>query len=111
MIATSGNLQAEIEIIVAGRVLLNPATRNEALALARWMAKETQQEPGCISYHFSLSLDNDCEVLIFEAWASAAALAAHFQTETMRQFNQQLPQYLASRPIITRYQVSNASSL
>jgi quinol monooxygenase YgiN len=96
-------------VIISGHVQIRRESRNEAIALARWMASETTAEPGCLSYRFSVSLEDDCQILIFEAWASDEALKAHFKTPHMQVFNSKLPNFLASKPEIYRYQVSSTA--
>jgi quinol monooxygenase YgiN len=48
---------------------------------------------------------------LFEEWESDAALAAHFQTEHMARFQQQVPALLAAPPTIKRYVVESAAAM
>ena len=93
-------------IVVAGSVRIRPETRQEAIQLAVWMARETQTEPGCITYRFSSDLEHPDTIHIFEEWTDQAALEAHFRTPHMAQFNAKLGAFLAERPTVTRYAVS-----
>jgi len=93
-------------LIVAGRVPVKPERRAQALAAAVKMARATQAEAGCRSYAFSSDLEDPNLFLVFEEWESEAALAAHFQTPHMAEFNAVIPQLVAGPPSINRYEVA-----
>ncbi len=93
-------------IIVAGDVLVRADKREEALALAGWFAEQSELEGGCISYRFYTSIADPNVFHIFEEWETAVALATHFQTPHMAEFNAQLPNYLAGEPDVKEYEVS-----
>jgi quinol monooxygenase YgiN len=93
-------------VIVAGRVPVRAERRAEAVAAAVKMARATQAESGCRSYTFSSDLEDPNLILIFEEWESEAALAAHFQTPHMAEFNAVIPQFVAGPPAINRYEVA-----
>ncbi|MGL4608743.1 MAG: putative quinol monooxygenase [Trueperaceae bacterium] len=96
-------------IIIAGTVFVQEANMEQAKALALTMANATHAEAGCIEYRFYNDLENPSKFFIFERWETQEALTKHFQTEHMCTFNEQLPQVLASKPEIYRYEVSNSS--
>jgi quinol monooxygenase YgiN len=93
-------------LIVAGRVPVKAERRAEAVAAAVKMAKATQSEAGCRSYAFYSDLEDPNLFLIYEEWESDAALAAHFQTPHMAEFNAVIPSLVAGPPSINRYEVS-----
>lgn len=98
-------------IVVAGTVPIQADKRNEAAAAMLEMAAKTQKEPGCISYRFFFSIENPNEVLVFEEWETAEALAAHFQTDHMAAFNKKLPSLAAGPGDIKRYVVDSVTPL
>ena len=50
------------------------------------MEKASRDEEGCDDYTFSIELNNPNMVRITERWQSMEALAAHFQTSHMAEF-------------------------
>lgn len=98
-------------IIVAGTVFVRADKLAEAKQLALTMAKATKAEAGCLDYTFYNDLENPSKFFIFETWETQEALTQHFQTEHMHVFNESLPNVLASKPYITRYEVSSAAPL
>jgi quinol monooxygenase YgiN len=98
-------------IVIAGKVLVRPERREEAVRAALAMAEATRKEPGCITYQFSADLADPNTIRIFEEWESEEALSHHFQTEHMRVFRAQLPDLLAGPPTIRRYAVTSVSAM
>lgn len=98
-------------IVIAGTVQVRPEKREAAVAAAVRMAVATRQETGCISYGFYADLANPNTILVFETWENEAALAAHFQTPHMAEFNQITPQVVAAAPQIKRYDVASVKDL
>ncbi len=98
-------------IIVAGSVRIRPDTQPQALNLAKWMQQQTQTETGCLEYHFAQDLEQDNLIHVFERWTDLGALQAHFQTEHMAQFNQQLEALLLAPPRVLRYTVQDETEL
>lgn len=98
-------------LVVAGRVPVRADRRADAVAAALKMAAATQAEPGCRSYRFYCDLADPNTFFIFEEWEDEAALAAHFQTPHMAEFNAAIPTMVAGPPSIDRYEVSGVSKL
>jgi quinol monooxygenase YgiN len=98
-------------IVIAGKIAVRPEGREDARRAALAMAEATRRESGCISYAFYADLADPGAFFLFEEWESDAALAAHFQTEHMARFQQQVPALLAGPPTITRYVVESATAM
>ena len=98
-------------IVIAGKILVKPERRDEAQRAALAMAEATRREAGCISYAFYADLVEPGTFFIFEEWESDAALAAHFQSEHMVRFQQQVPPLVAGPPSIKRYVVETATAM
>ena len=73
-------------IIIAGTMQFHPDDRGPMLeAFGPIQATTRAEEPGCLAYSFSPDpLSND-GVIIYEQWADAAALAAHFAHPNFKQ--------------------------
>jgi quinol monooxygenase YgiN len=98
-------------IVIAGTIPIKPEHREEAKRLAQWMAEATHKEAGCLTYQFYADLADPNTFFIFEEWESDEALARHFQTEHMKQFQQQAPTFLAGPVKAKKYTIESASSL
>lgn len=93
-------------IIVHGMIPVKPERRDLALELARRMGVATRQEPGCISYDFYVGLSDPNTLLLFQEWRDMESLSAHFQTEHMDEFMQQLPDCLNGQITTRRFAVA-----
>jgi quinol monooxygenase YgiN len=93
-------------IVIAGHVSLDPAQRENAVAAAREMMRETRQERGCISYTFSADLEQPGRFLIFEEWESDDALRAHFAAPHMARFQKAVGGLGVREMKVQRYEVS-----
>ena len=82
-------------IVIAGTVRIRPEAREDAIRAAATMAQATRREPGCNRYHFAFDVEDPNLVHIIEEWASAEALAAHFQSAHMAAFQQAMPGVVA----------------
>ena len=98
-------------IVIAGRVVIEPAKREEAVQAALEMMRETAREPGCISYTFSADLSDPGTFRIFEEWESQQALDAHFTTPHMARFGAAIGQLGVKEMNVQRYEVSSVGPL
>jgi quinol monooxygenase YgiN len=98
-------------IVVAGRIRVKPESRDEAARTAARMAEATRREAGCVSYRFYADLDDPDVFFIFEEWENEAALAQHFQTPHMAEFQTHVPRFVAGPPEIKRYVVASAQGM
>ena len=98
-------------IVIAGRVVIDPAKREEAVRAALEMMEETAKEPGCISYTFSADLADAGTFRLFEEWESAQALDAHFATPHMARFGAAIGQLGVREMKVQRYEVASVGPL
>ncbi|MBI3303136.1 MAG: antibiotic biosynthesis monooxygenase [Deltaproteobacteria bacterium] len=98
-------------IVIAGTIPIKPEHREEAKQLVLQMAAATCAEAGCLTYHFYTDLADPNTFFIFEEWESEDALARHFQTDHMKQFQQQAPKLLAGKVNAKKYTIESASPL
>jgi quinol monooxygenase YgiN len=73
-------------LIVAGEVVVEPGAIDGVRDALQTMEDETRKEPGCVTYAFSLDVNDPNMVRIFERWESLEALAAHFKAPHMAAF-------------------------
>ncbi len=86
-------------IVIAGTMSIDPADRASMLeAMGPRVASTCADEPGCLAYAFSADPLDDSKVLIFERWADAAALEAHFVH----------PNFAAARKVIGGFRVTGS---
>ena len=74
-------------ILISGTVRLNPERRGDAIKAALAMAAASRVEAGCHAYEFSITLEDENVVRLFEVWESREALDAHFKMPHMGAFN------------------------
>jgi len=98
-------------IVIAGRIVLDPANQEKAAAAAREIMVETAKEPGCISYTFSADLSDAGTFRIFEEWETQDALDAHFKTLHMAKFQSVVPTLGIVEMKVKRYEVSKVGPL
>lgn len=73
-------------LIIEGWLSFESGEVERLAEAARTMVAETHKEEGCIEYAFSQDLSDPCKIRIIERWVDDAALAAHFQTPHMADF-------------------------
>ncbi len=94
-------------LVVAGKISIDPANREAAIAVAVDMMKETHKEEGCISYTFSSDLSDPGGFRIFEEWKDQASLDAHFVAPHMAAFQAKLGGLGVKGMEVQKYQVSS----
>jgi len=98
-------------LVVAGRIVVKPERRADAVRLALEVAAATRGEAGCLSYRFFSDLDDPNRFFVFEEWRDAAALELHFTTPHMATFLEQVPGLIAAPPEITRYEIAASAPM
>jgi len=98
-------------IVIAGRMSIDPAKRDEAAAAARTVGAATKAEAGCEAYEFSFDIDDPATIHIFERWASQEALDQHFQTPHLAAFGQALGSLGVHATDVRQYQIDSWKSL
>jgi quinol monooxygenase YgiN len=98
-------------VVIAGRIPVKPERREDAVRLARDVARETVKEPGCTSYRFWADLEDPGLFFVFEEWESTDALNHHFTTPHMQVFMTKIPDLVAGAPEIKRYEVASVAPL
>lgn len=94
-------------LIVAGDVEIDPAQREAAMDAARTVMAATRTEPGCLEYTIAADVDDAGRFVILEKWASAEALAAHFETPHMAAFQTAMAGLGVRRMDVARYEIAS----
>ena len=75
------------------------------------MEQETRKEPGCLTYAFSVDVNDPSMVRIFERWESMDALKAHFGAPHMAAFGQAIVKITPKSSAVTAWDVAGEVAL
>ena len=64
-------------VIIAGKVTVDPAKRDETLASGAQLMRDTRTQKGCLDYVWSADPTDPAVIYVFERWESIPDLAAH----------------------------------
>lgn len=98
-------------IVIAGFFQIDPASRAAAAGAAVAMMQATAKEEGCVTYRFAADLEDPNRFLLFEEWASDAALQAHFKAPHMAVFRAAMGELKIVSRQIKRYEVASAAPM
>lgn len=98
-------------LVIAGRIELDPARRDDAIRAALEMMEATRREAGCVSYSFSADLADPGAFLVFEEWESPEALAAHFRAPHMAKFQAAVGRLGVRSMKVQRYEIASVGPL
>lgn len=97
-------------VIVSGVFEVEPSEREEFLAGRVDAMKRSRAEDGCLEYVFAPDPVDSGRVVLYERWASQAALEAHLAG--MREWPRpEGPQVRPKSAAINRYDASNETKL
>lgn len=74
-------------LIVTGIAEVGADSVEKVMTEAAKMAKASRAEAGCHAYAFFQDIENPLRFRIYEEWEDSDALAAHFKTPHMAEFN------------------------
>ncbi len=98
-------------IVVAGSVPIKPDQLDALREAADVVCRATRGEKGCLSYDFSLDLENPTLMRIFEQWETRGDLDAHLAQPHTQRFLEQLGAMAAGAPDVKRYVVERVEAL
>lgn len=87
-------------IFITAKFRVRPEYADQWPDIASSFTQATRNEPGCLWYDWSRSVDDPNEYVLVEAFRDDAAGAAHVNSEHFRAAQQSLPPYLAETPRI-----------
>lgn len=87
-------------IFITAKFRVRPEDADRWPEIAGAFTRATRDEPGCLWFDWSRSLDDPAEYVLVEAFRDDDAAAAHVGSEHFRAAQQELPQHLAQTPRI-----------
>lgn len=98
-------------LIIAGTITIDPDQRDEALAFADHVMRETRKEVGCHEYVFSADPVDPSKIKLFELWDGEDELAAHFETEHLKAFQAGMGAFAITGRDLIKYQIASSGPL
>ena len=92
-------------IFIAAKFRIKPEHAEDWPRISADFTEATRNEPGCLWFDWSRSLDDPYEYVLVEAFRDDAAGAAHVQSEHFRTAQQTLPPHLAETPRIVNFSI------
>lgn len=77
-------------IIALGDVYAQIPRREQVRELMRATQARMRDQPGCISYTFTVSLDDPEHFVIIEQWRDQAALEEHYRSRAFAEYQEQI---------------------
>jgi len=84
-------------IIIAGTITIPADKRAGCIAAIAPFQKATRTQPGCLAYVFSADPVRDDVISVYEQWADAPSLEAHFRVH---------PNYTAMRELFAQHGIT-----
>jgi len=97
---STGRLTIRRVIFITAKFLVDPQHADSWPHLTRAFTTATRNEPGCLWFDWSRSLDDPSEYVLVEAFRDADAGAAHVHSEHFATATSTLPHYLVETPRI-----------
>ena len=92
-------------IFITAKFRVRPEDADAWPELTRGFTEATRDEPGCLWFDWSRSLDDANEYVLVEAFRDGDAGAAHVQSDHFRAAQNALPQHLQETPRIVSIEV------
>eukprot|EP01012_Entosiphon_sulcatum_P010758 TRINITY_DN1637_c0_g1_i1.p1 TRINITY_DN1637_c0_g1~~TRINITY_DN1637_c0_g1_i1.p1 ORF type:complete len:197 (-),score=40.28 TRINITY_DN1637_c0_g1_i1:43-633(-) len=90
------------KIVLAGSAKAYPEARDKAVERVSKLQEESRKEPGCIAYHWTQSLDDPDEFIIYEHWESEELLVKHLESEQVKEFKEVVPDLFIEDPKVQK---------
>jgi quinol monooxygenase YgiN len=87
-------------IFICVKFPVRPEHADQWPSIVADFTQATRNEPGCLWFDWSRSLDDRCEYVLVEAFRDGDAGAAHVGSDHFKQAQRTLPPYLAAIPKI-----------
>ena len=92
-------------IFITAKFQIKPEYADEWPKIADEFTQATRNEPGCLWYDWSRSVEDPNEYVLVEAFRDDAAGGAHVQTAHFAAATEELPAYLSATPRIVNYKI------
>ena len=96
-------LQESPVIFITAKFRVRPEHADRWPEITREFTQATRDEPGCLWFDWSRSLDDPTEYVLVEAFADDEAGAAHVQSDHFATAPKTLPPHLAQTPQIVNF--------
>jgi len=93
-------------VIVTAQIQARLDTVDELRRLSLEHVARSRAEPGCLEHGVGIDANDGLRLLYFERWANRAALVAHLEQPTTRDFVAQARRLAAHPPEIAVYEAS-----
>jgi quinol monooxygenase YgiN len=92
-------------IFITAKFQVRPEDADRWPQIAAEFTEATRNEPGCLWFDWSRSLDNPDEYVLVEAFRDGDAGAAHVSSDHFKKAQQTLPPYLLRTPKIVNFTI------
>ena len=92
-------------IFITAKFKIRPEDADKWPQIAAEFTEATRNEPGCLWFDWSRSLDDPDEYVLVEAFRDGDAGAAHVQSDHFKKAQQALPPHLAHTPRIINFTI------
>ena len=93
-------------IIVKANVVTKEGMRNDFVKAAAQCVLETRKEPGCISYEFLVSTEDDCAGAFIEQWQKMEDLSEHSKKEHYKKFKKDSRDVVAQPTVVKIFEAT-----
>jgi len=85
-------------IFITAKFPVKPEFADSWIQISEDFTRATRNEPGCLWFEWSRSVEDSNEYVLVEAFRDGDAGGAHVQSDHFKQAQQTLPPYLVSTP-------------
>jgi quinol monooxygenase YgiN len=96
-------------IFITAKFRVLPEHADQWPEISRQFTEATRNEPGCMWFDWSRSIEDPTEYVVVEAFRDDESGAAHVQSDHFKAAQQTLPPYLAETPQIVNMKVPQDS--
>ena len=96
-------------VIVWGSIDAMAEKMEEVISLSLEHVQRSRNEPGCISHHVHIDVENRERLIFFEEWADMSALQAHFAVAESGIFIESVARLAVSPPHIKIFESTQVS--
>ena len=93
-------------IFITAKFQVKPEYADSWPEITREFTEACRDEPGCLWFDWSRSVDDASEYVLVEAFRDGAAGGAHVQSGHFKKAQQTLPPHLAKTPRIVNFEVA-----
>lgn len=98
-------------IFVTGEIVVEEGAVEKMKDALRSVEEETRKEQGCLTYAFSVDVNDSTMVRVFERWESMDALRAHFGTAHIAAFGRSMAAMTPKSMNVTAWDVAGEVEL